>query len=150
MEMGAPERRAESEVRLNETSSSEMSKRPVVKAKPARPSMIAAMMERLGLTVLLHPTPSNKDETTTSSLHVTNGDNVVTALAPEEDVWQLEVTKTCAREIQFQDGEQESLAIVDREDPSVSRTINVCEAWMGGKLDSREKRKRKAKKSTRV
>ena len=60
-------------------------------------------------------------------------------------MWQFEVTKTCAREIQFQYGEQESVAIVNREDPSVSKTINVYEARMGEKLDSKEMRKRKAK-----
>ena len=36
---------------------------------------------------------------------------VVTALVPEEDVWQFEVTNTCAREIQFQDGEQNQLRL---------------------------------------
>ena len=45
----------------------------------------------------------------------------------------------------FQDGEQESVAIVNREDPSVSKTINVCEARMGEKLDSKEMWRRKAK-----
>ena len=69
----------------------------------------------------------------------------MTALVPEKDVWQFEVTKTCKREIQFQDGEQESVAIVNREDPSVSKTINVCETRTGGKLDSKEIRKRKTK-----
>ena len=54
----------------------------------------------------------------------------MTALVPDEDVWQFEVMKTCAREIQLQDGEQESFAIVNREDPSVPNTINVCEARM--------------------
>ena len=64
---------------------------------------------------------TSKDETTTGSLHAIDGIDVVTALVPEENVWQFEVMKTCAREIQFQDGEQESVAIVDREDPSVSK-----------------------------
>ena len=59
-------------------------------------------------------------------------------------MWQLEVMKTCAREIQFQDGEQESVATVDREDPSVSKTINVCEARTSENLNSKEIRKRKA------
>ena len=49
------------------------------------------------------------------------------------------------REIQFLDRQQESVTIVDREDPSVFETINVCEARMGEKLDSKEMRKRKAK-----
>ena len=87
-------------------------------------------MESLGLTVLLDPSPSSKDEATTSNLHEIDGINVVTALVPEEDVWQLEVMKTRARKIQFQDGEQESVAIVDCEDPSVTKTINVCEGWV--------------------
>ena len=60
-------------------------------------------------------------------------------------MWQFEVTKTCARKIQFQDGEQQSVAIVNREDPSVSKPINVCETRTGEKLDSEEMRKRKAK-----
>ena len=116
-----------------------------MKAKSAHPSMIAPMMERLGSTVLLDPAPSCKDEATTGSLHAINGVDVATVLLPEEDVWQFEVTKTCERGIQFQDGEQESLAIVNREDPSVLKTINVCEARTGQKLDSDEMRKRKAK-----
>ena len=145
MEMGAQEQRERRKVRLKETLPSEMSKRPVVKAKSAHPSMLASMMERLGSTVLLDSAPSSKDEATTGSLHAIDGIDVVTALVPEEDVWQVEVTKTCAREIQFQDREQESVAIVDRQDPNVFKTINVCEARMGEKLDSKEMRKRKAK-----
>ena len=141
MEMGAQQMK----VRLNETSSSEMSKRPVVKAKPAHSPTIAPMMERLGSTVLLDPAPSSKDKATTGSLYAIDGIDVVTALVPEEDVWQYEVTKTCAREIQFQDGEQESVAIVNHEDPSVSKTINVCETRTGEKLDPKEMQKRKAK-----
>ena len=120
--MGAQEHREQRKVRLNVTLSSEMSKRPVVKGKSAHPSMIAPMMESLGLTVLLDPASFSKDETTTSSSHAIDGIDVVTA--------QFEVTRTRARKIQFQDGQQESVAIVDREDPSASKTINVCEARM--------------------
>ena len=146
MEMGEQEHIEQRRVRLNETLSSEMTKRPAVKAKPAHSSMIAPMMERLGSIVLLDPVPSSKDETTTGSLYAIDRIDVVTALVPEEDVWQFEVTKTCAREIQFQDGEQESIAIVNREDPSVSKTINVCETRTGEKLDSKEIRKEKPKR----
>ena len=85
-----------------------------------------------------------KDEKTTGSLYTIDGIDVATALVPEEEVWQFEVTKTYAREVQFQDGEQESVAIVNREDPSVSKTINVYEARMVEKLDPKEMRKRKA------
>ena len=84
-------------MRLDETLSSEMSKRPVVKAKPAHSPRIGANDESLGLTVLLDPASSSKDETTTGSLHAIDGNNVVTALVPEEDVWQFEVMKTCAK-----------------------------------------------------
>ena len=98
-----------------------MSQKPVVKAKSAHPSMIAPMIEGLGSTVLFDPAPSSTDETTTSSLHAIDGIDVVTALSPEEDVRQ-------------------SVAIVNREDPSVSKT--VCEARTGEKLNSKEVRKR--------
>ena len=73
MDMGAQEHREQRRVRLNETLPSEMSKRPVVKAKSAHPSMIPLMIERLGLTVLLDPVPSSKDETTTGSLYAIDG-----------------------------------------------------------------------------
>ena len=132
MDMGARTQRAKKRVQLNETSSSEVFKRPVVKAKPARSSMIAPMMERLGSTVLLDPASSSKDEATTSSLCAIDGIDVA-----------FEVMKTRAREIQFQDGEQESVAIVDREDPSVSKTINAHEARTGKKLDSEEVREKR-------
>ena len=145
IEMGAYERREQRKVRLNETLSSEMSKRRVVKEKPLHSPTIAPMMESLGLIVLPDPAPSSNDETTTGSLHAIDGIDFVAALVPEEDVWQFEVTKTCAKEIQLQDGEQESVSIVDREDPSVSKTINVCETRTGEKVDSEETRKRKAK-----
>ena len=102
-------------------------------------------MESLGLIVLLDPAPFNEDETTMGSLHAIDGIHVVAALVSEEDVWQFKVMKTCAREIQFQDGEQKSVAIVDREDPSVSKTVNAYEARTGEKLDSEENRKRKVK-----
>ena len=138
MQMGAQEHREQRKVRLYETLSSEMSKRPVVKATPT----IASMMESLGSIVLLYPAPSSKDEATTGSLHAIDGIDVVTALVPEEAVWQSEVMKTWAREIQFQDGELESVATVNLEDPSVSKTINVCEARSGEKLDSKEMRKK--------
>ena len=145
VEMGAQEHREQTKVRLNETLSSEMSRRPLVTAKSARSSMIAPMMESLGLIDLLDPAPSSEDETTASSLHAIDGIHVVTVLVPEEDAWQFEVTKMSAREIQFQDGEQESVAIVNREGPSVSKTINFRETRTGEKLGSKEMLKRKAK-----
>ena len=67
MEMGAQEHREQRKVRLNETLSSEMSRRLEVKAKSAHPSMIAPMTESLGLIDFLDPAPSSKDETTTGS-----------------------------------------------------------------------------------
>ena len=94
MEMGAQEHREQRKVRLNETLSSEMSRRPLVTAKSAHSSMIAPMMENLGLIDLLDPAPSSEDEKTAGSLHAIDGIDVVTALVPEEDAWQFEVTKT--------------------------------------------------------
>ena len=72
-----------------------------MKAKSAHPSMIPPMIERLGSIVLLDPAHSSKDETTTSSFHRIDGIDVVTAVVPEEDVWQFDMTNTCVREIQF-------------------------------------------------
>ena len=142
VEMGAQEHREQRRGRLNETLSSEMSKRPVVKATPAHSPTIAPMMESFGSTVPLDPAPLSKDE-------------VVCMRSTESTLWQLLSRGRCvadrrdenvrAREIQFQDGEQESDAIVDHEDPSVSKTINVFEARMGEKLDSEETLFRKAK-----
>ena len=102
----------------------------------------------MGSTVLDTP-PTTKDEATTGSLHAIDGIDAVIALAPEEDARQFEVTNTCEREILFQDGEQASVAIVNREDPNVSKTINVCEARMGEKFDSKEMRKGKSQSGTR-
>ena len=82
-----------------------------MKAKPAHSSMIAPMMERLGSTVLLDQVPSGKDDVTTGSLSAIDGIDVVTALVPEEGVWQFEVTKTCARDIQFQDENMNQLRL---------------------------------------
>ena len=115
----------------------------------ARSSMISPMVESFGSTVLLYAAPSSKDEATSCSLHVIDGINVVTALVPEEDVWQIEETKTCAREIQFQDGEQESVAIEDREDPIVSKTINVCETRTG-ETRLRRNAEKKSQRGARV
>ena len=128
MEMGAQEHREQRKVRLNETLSSEMSKRPVVKAKSAHPSMIAPMMERLGSTVLLDQAPSSKDETTTSSQSARRCDGSChrggcVAARGDENVRE--------RDSVSRRRSQESVAIVNREDPSVSKTINVCETRKG-------------------
>ena len=66
MGMGAQEHREQRKVRLNETLSSEMSRRLAVKAKPAHSPTIAPTMESLGLIDLLDTAPSSKDETTST------------------------------------------------------------------------------------
>ena len=66
-------------------------------------------------------------------------------LWPEEDAWQSEATETCTTETQMQDGEQESIAVVDYEDPSATEAIEVYDARTGEKLDSEEMRKGRAK-----
>ena len=65
-----------------------------------------------------HPTKTRRQQEVCARLTEID---VATTLVPKENVWPFEVMKTRAREIQFQDGEQESVAIVDREDPSVSK-----------------------------
>ena len=62
-------------------------------------------------------------------------------LVPEEDVWQFEATETCTTETLMQDGEQESIAVVDYEDPSATEAIVAYDARIGEKLDSEEVRK---------
>ena len=79
MELGPQERRERKGARPSETPTSEISGRPVVKARPASSPMIV-------------PTAT---------------------LVAEEDVWQFEATETYTTETQMQDGEQESIAVVD-------------------------------------
>ena len=81
---------------------------------------------------------------TTGGLYVIDGIDVVATLVPEEDVWQFEATETCTTETQMQDGEQESIAFVDYEDPS-AEAIEAYNARTGEKLDSEEVRKGRAK-----
>ena len=69
----------------------------------------------------------------------------VATLVPEEDVWQFEATETCTTETQMQDTEQESIAVVDYEDPRVTEAIEAYDARTGEKLDSEEVRKGRAK-----
>ena len=54
----------------------------------------------------------------------------------EEDVWQFEATETCTTETQMQDGEQESVTVVDYEDPSTTEAIEAYDARTGEELDS--------------
>ena len=74
-----------------------------------------------------------------------DGIDVVATLVPEEDVWQFEATETCATETRMQDREQESIAVVDNEDPSATEAIEAYDARTGEKLDSQEVRKGRAK-----
>ena len=62
-----------------------------------------------------------------------------------EDVWQFEATEMCTTETQMQDGEQESIAVVDYGDPSATEAIEADDARTGEKLDSEEVRKGRAK-----
>ena len=117
MELGAQERRERKGARPSETPASEISGRPVVKAKPASPPMIVPMAEGSGTVVLSAPVSSSKDEMTIGGLYVIDGIDVVATLVSEEDVWQFEATETCTTETQMQDREQESIAVVDYEDP---------------------------------
>ena len=82
---------------------------------------------------------------TIGGLYVIDGIDVVATLVPEENVSQFEATETCTTETQMQDGEQESIAVVDCEDPSATEAIEAYDARTGEKLDSEEVRKGRAK-----
>ena len=145
MELGPQERRERKGARPSETPTSEISGRPMVKARPALPPMIVPTVEGSGAVVLSPPASSSKDEMTIGGLYVIDGIDVVATLVPEEDVWQFEATETCTTETQMQDTEQESIAVVDYEDPSVTEAIEAYDARTGEKLDSEEVRKGRAK-----
>ena len=145
MELGPQERRERKGARPSETPTSEISGRPVVKARPASSPMIVPTAEGSGTVVLSTPASSSKDEMTIGGLYVIDGIDVVATLVPEEDVWQFEATETCTTETQMQDREQESIAVVDYEDPSATEAIEACGARTGETLDSEEVRKERAK-----
>ena len=145
MELGPQERRERKGARPSETPTSDISGRPVVKARPASPPMIVPTAEGSGTVVLSTPSSSSKDEMTIGGLCVTDGIDVVATLVPEEDVWQFEATETCTTETRMRVGEQESIAVVDCEDPSVIEAIEAYDARTGEKLDSEEVRKGRAK-----
>ena len=60
-------------------------------------------------------------------------------------MWQFEATETCTTETQMQDGEQESIAVVDYEDPSATEADEAHDARTGENLDSEEVRNGRAK-----
>ena len=103
--------------------------------------MIVPTAEGSGTVVLSAPASSSKDEMTIGGLYAIDGIDVVATLVPEEDVWQFEATETCTTETQMQDGEQESIAIVDYEDPSATEAFEAYDARTGEKLDSEEVRR---------
>ena len=82
MELGAQERRERKGARPSETPTSEISGRPVVKARPASPPMIVPMAEGSGTVVLSAPVSSSKDEMTIGGLYVIDGIDVVATLVP--------------------------------------------------------------------
>ena len=106
--------------------------------------MIVPTAEGSETVVLSAPASPNKDEMTMGGLYVIDGIDVVATLVPEEDVWQFEATETCTAETQMQDREQESVAVVDYEDPSATEAIEAY-ARTGEKLDAEEVRKGRAK-----
>ena len=145
MELGPQERGERKGARPSETPTSEISGRPVVKARPASPPMIVPTAEGSVTGVLTTPASSSKDEMTIGGLYVIDGIDVVATLVPEEDVWQFEATETCTTETLMQDGEQESIAVVDNEDPSAMEAIEAHHARTSEKLVSEEVRKGRAK-----
>ena len=111
-----------------------------MKARPASSPIIVPTAECSGTVVLSAPASSSKDEMTIGGLYV-----IVATLVPEEDVWQFEATETYTTETQTQDREQESVAVVDYEDPSATEAIEAYDARTGENVDSEEVRKGRAK-----
>ena len=87
---------------------------------------------------------------TTGGLYVIDGIDVVATLVPEEDVWQFETTEACTTDTQTQDREQESIAVVNYENPSTTEAIEPCDARTSERLDSEEVRKGRAKRGARA
>ena len=98
MEMEEQERRERKGARPSETSPSEISERPRVKAKPASPPTIVPAAEGSGTIVVSAGASSSKDEVMPGGLHVTGGIDVVATLVPEDDVWQSEAAETSTTE----------------------------------------------------
>ena len=136
MELGAQERRDRKGARPSETPTSEISEKPVVNARPASRPTTVPTAEGSGTIVLSASASSSKDEMTVGGLYVIDGIDVVAALLPEEDAWHFEAAQTCTTETQLRDREQESIAVVNFEDPSTSETIEAHDASKGERLDS--------------
>ena len=79
----------------------------------------------------------------TGGLYVFDGIDVVATLVREE-------AETRTTETQLRDREQESIAIVDYEDPSTSETIEAHDAKTGGRLDTEEVRIRSRNGDRRI
>ena len=80
-------------------------------------------------------------------LYVIDGIDVVATHVPEEDAWQFEAAETCTTEAQLRDREQQSIAVVNKEDPSTSETVDACDARTGERLVSEEVRMGRAKEA---
>ena len=103
------------------------------------------MEEGSGTVILSALASSSKDEMTIGGLYVIDGIDVVATLVPEEDAWQFEAAEKFTTETHMQDREQESIAVVDYEDPSTTEAIEAYDARTGERLDSEEVRKGRAK-----
>ena len=102
------------------------------------------MAEGSGTIVLPALASSSKDEATTGTLHAIDGIDVVATLVPKEDAWQFEAAETCTTGIQLRDREQESIAVVNYDDPNMTEIIESYDARTGERLDSEEVRKGRA------
>ena len=81
--LGPQERRERKGARPSETPTSEISGRPVVKARPASSPMIVPTAEGSGTVVLSTPASSSKDEMTIGGHYVIDGIDVMATLVPE-------------------------------------------------------------------
>ena len=136
MELGPQERRERKGARPSETPTSEISEASVTSNDRADSGRFGSRCPLCSCIV-----QQGRDD----DRWRIDGIDVVATLVPEEDVWQFEATETCTTEAQMQDREQESIAVVDYEDPSATEAIEAYDARTGEKLDSEEVRKGRTK-----
>ena len=134
MDLGPQERRERKGARPSETSTSEISGRPVVKARPASPPVIVPTAEGSGTVVLSTPASSSKDEMTIGGLYVIDGIDVVATLVPEVEVWQFGNRNVHHRNPNA--GQRAGINCgCDYEDPSATEATEAYDARTGEKLD---------------
>ena len=143
--VGPQERRERKGARPSETPTSEISGRPVVKARPASPPMIVPTAEGSGAVVLSTPASFSKDEMAIGGLYVIDESTLWKLSSQRRMCGSFEATETCTTETQIQDTEQGINCGWDYEDPSATEAIEAYDARTGENFDSEEVRNGRAR-----